>query len=52
MDLYAVLIALGVGIVIGIFIGYTIGRQMAEMLRARFDMMWIWNSRKNYRNYF
>jgi membrane protein DedA with SNARE-associated domain len=50
--MYAILIALGVGIVLGIIIGYSIGREMAEMLRARFDMMRIWHNRKAYRDYF
>lgn len=52
MDMHLLLIVLGVGIAIGIVIGYSVGRQMAEMLRARFDMMWIWHNRKAYRDYF
>lgn len=52
IDMYTVLMALGIGLVVGIYVGYKIGQNMAEMLRARFDMMRIWHGRRIYRDYF
>ena len=51
-DMYTVILALCVGLVVGLYLGYKIGQNMAEMLRARFDMTRIWHARKVYRDYF